>query len=273
MVYECEKCNAPLPPGVRACPKCGEAFDDAVPADAEVPQRGFRPSNTPPSSPQYQAPAPSVPSTSVPAQVYVPPVYAAPVANTPALARGWVMVLTFFFCFPLFLIGVWQRPDWSRGAKALATAAFVIMLCILAAVNNTASHDLTSSSSTALPSVSPSQSEPSPSAPVAAPAQTSESTPAPDAGDTAAKPDLEVVDHKSVSDEYARYIVGTVRNNTDHSYSYAQVEINLYDKSGSQVGSTVANINNLAPHGLWKFKAAVLEDNAVRSEIKDVTGF
>lgn len=42
MVYECEKCAAPLPAGVRACPKCGDAFEEDVPADAEVPSRGFK---------------------------------------------------------------------------------------------------------------------------------------------------------------------------------------------------------------------------------------
>ncbi len=41
MVYECDQCAAPLPPGVRVCPKCGDAFDETVPADAEVPTRGF----------------------------------------------------------------------------------------------------------------------------------------------------------------------------------------------------------------------------------------
>ncbi len=266
MVYECEKCNVPLPPGVRACPNCGEAFDDVVPADAEVPQRGFRPSNASAGSTQYQAPTPPMPQPPNPI-----PVYAAPATTTPALARGWVMVLTFLFCFPLFIIGVWQRPDWSRGAKALATVAFVIMLCIIAGINNATSNNTSPSSSSA--PLMPTQHSPSsakyspPAAPDTAP------SPAPDASDTESKPDLEVIDHKSVSEEYGRSVVGTVRNNTDHNYGYAQVEINLYDKSGSQVGSTVANINNLAPHSLWKFKAPILEDSAVRFEIKDVTGF
>ena len=41
MVYECDQCHAPLPPSVTICPKCGEQFDNKVPADAEVPKRGF----------------------------------------------------------------------------------------------------------------------------------------------------------------------------------------------------------------------------------------
>ena len=34
MIYECERCEAVLRPGLIACPRCGEAFDEPVPADA-----------------------------------------------------------------------------------------------------------------------------------------------------------------------------------------------------------------------------------------------
>lgn len=43
MVYECEKCGAALPAGALACPKCGDDFDEAVPQDAKVQKRGWRP--------------------------------------------------------------------------------------------------------------------------------------------------------------------------------------------------------------------------------------
>lgn len=89
----------------------------------------------------------------------------------------------------------------------------------------------------------------------------------------AGKPKLEVLDHKVESDEYTRYVVGTVKNNTKKEYGYVQVEINLYDKDGAQVGSTLANANNLEAGGTWKFKAFVLEENAASYKIKDVTGF
>ena len=45
MVYECDQCNAALPAGARACPRCGELFEEAVPADAVVPRRGFHPAS------------------------------------------------------------------------------------------------------------------------------------------------------------------------------------------------------------------------------------
>jgi hypothetical protein len=84
---------------------------------------------------------------------------------------------------------------------------------------------------------------------------------------------LVVVSHKAIADEYSRYVVGIVKNNSNKHYKYVQVEINLYDKSGAQVGSTIANVNNLEPHGTWKFKAIIMEDNTKRYQIKGITAF
>lgn len=87
------------------------------------------------------------------------------------------------------------------------------------------------------------------------------------------KPDLEVLETHSVSEGFARYVAGTVKNNSGRKYGYAQVEINLYDKDGNQVGSTLANVNNLEPGATWKFKAIILEDSATSFKVKGVTGF
>lgn len=85
---------------------------------------------------------------------------------------------------------------------------------------------------------------------------------------------LTVVSFNWATEEYgSRYLVGTVKNNTDKQYSYVQVEFNLYDNSGAQVGSTADNINNLEPHGTWKFKAMVMEEKATRAKLKGITGF
>ena len=67
--------------------------------------------------------------------------------------------------------------------------------------------------------------------------------------------------------------MGTVKNNTKKQYKYVQVEINLYDKDGNQVGSTMSNVNNLEPGATWKFKAPVFEEKAASFKIKEVTGF
>ncbi len=94
----------------------------------------------------------------------------------------------------------------------------------------------------------------------------------PAASDKVKTPDLEVIEHTTESDSFSTYIVGKVKNNTDKQFSYAQVEINLYDAEGAQVGSTIDNTNNLEPGGTWKFKAITTEEFATY-KIKDVTGF
>ena len=70
-----------------------------------------------------------------------------------------------------------------------------------------------------------------------------------------------------------RVIQGTVRNNTGRNYKYVQVEINLYDDAGTQVGSTLANVNNLEPNAIWRFEAFVLQESATQAKVQDVTGF
>lgn len=70
------------------------------------------------------------------------------------------------------------------------------------------------------------------------------------------------------------YVAGTIRNNTDHSYNYAQVEINILNKDGSVADSTFANVNNLEPGQKWKFKAGVMSPKeGMTFKIKNVTGF
>lgn len=89
------------------------------------------------------------------------------------------------------------------------------------------------------------------------------------------KPQLEILNsyNCSVSSYGGRAVCGTVINNTGKTFSYAQVEVNLYDKNGIQIGSTLDNINNLAPNAKWGFKAAIIDDRAASYKIMDVTGF
>jgi len=68
-------------------------------------------------------------------------------------------------------------------------------------------------------------------------------------------------------------VVGTLKNNTNKQHGYAQVEFNLYDDAGTQVGSTIANINNLEPGGTWGFEAPVLEGRATQAKLKGITSF
>lgn len=78
------------------------------------------------------------------------------------------------------------------------------------------------------------------------------------------------------SDGFAFYIEGGIRNNTNKQYSYVQVSFNLYDKNGVQIGTALANVNNLEPNGVWKFKAIGLggEANDVKTyKLMEIVGY
>ncbi len=77
------------------------------------------------------------------------------------------------------------------------------------------------------------------------------------------------------SNGFAVYIDGTLTNNTENEVGYIQVEYNLYDADGAQVGTALANTNNLQPGGTWKFEAlgTASPDEVVSFELIDVTGF
>ncbi len=86
------------------------------------------------------------------------------------------------------------------------------------------------------------------------------------------KPDLEVLEFEVTSDDFVRYGVGRIKNNTDKTYSYVQVSINMY-KDDALVGSTLDNVNNLGPGEVWEFKALILSDEANYFKVYEVTGF
>lgn len=86
------------------------------------------------------------------------------------------------------------------------------------------------------------------------------------------KTDLEILEYSDTSDGYVRYITGKVKNNTDKTYSYVQVSVNLY-KDDALLGSTLANANNLGPGEVWEFHAPVLYEDCNRYKIVEVTGY
>lgn len=85
---------------------------------------------------------------------------------------------------------------------------------------------------------------------------------------------LQVFDDQAVDGvDNSRYVVGTVKNTSKKHYKYVRVEIDLYNQTGKQVGSTMAKTDNLEPYGIWRFKAIILEDSAKKFRIKSVKGF
>ena len=77
------------------------------------------------------------------------------------------------------------------------------------------------------------------------------------------------------SNPYGVKITGILVNNTDEDKSYLQIEYNLYDADGAQIGTALANINNLKAGGTWKFEAASMEkpEDVANWERVDVSGF
>lgn len=53
-------------------------------------------------------------------------------------------------------------------------------------------------------------------------------------------------------------IKGSYKNISGKTLSYAQVTFALYDDEGAQIGTAVANINNLTADSVWKYSAVAL---------------
>lgn len=111
---------------------------------------------------------------------------------------------------------------------------------------------------------------------------TTETTASEAASTEAASTEAAPVEDYTVSDEtldtsnpYAAYITGTLTNNKDTDVSYVQVEYVLYDADGAQIGTALANTNNLKAGGSWKYEACVTADAAsiASFELAEITGF
>jgi len=68
-------------------------------------------------------------------------------------------------------------------------------------------------------------------------------------------------------------ITGIVENRRKRKLSYAQISFNLYDSSGAQIGSAIANINGLEPGGKWKFEATTFGTDFDKYKFSELSGF
>lgn len=82
-----------------------------------------------------------------------------------------------------------------------------------------------------------------------------------------------LIDSEGSFDGVAYYVTGTIKNNTNKQYAYVQVTFNLYDDDGAQIGTAMANINNLEANGTWKFKALGITENVASYKLMDITGW
>lgn len=83
--------------------------------------------------------------------------------------------------------------------------------------------------------------------------------------------DVRVENLNIKADELGRSITGTVVNTTEKSFTYVEVDFNLYDAAGNQVGDTMTNVQNLEPHGSWNFEARILEEKTASYRLTKVT--
>lgn len=110
--------------------------------------------------------------------------------------------------------------------------------------------------------------------------QTSDETSvaAPAAGETTAaeSADKYSIDGEELTgDAYSCKISGVYTNKAGKDLNYVQVSYNLFDADGNQIGTALANTNNLADGGTWKFEAfgSAAVDEVASYKIGDVTGF
>lgn len=82
-----------------------------------------------------------------------------------------------------------------------------------------------------------------------------------------------VEEPKMVKKDYSTYIVGTIKNNSGSDKGYIQISFTLYDADGNNIGTALANTNNLKDGGTWKFEAIVLEDDVASFELNEITGY
>lgn len=65
---------------------------------------------------------------------------------------------------------------------------------------------------------------------------------------------------------YSATIKGVAVNTSGHDLSYASVEFSVYDASGNNLGTALANINNLGQGDSWRFEAALFDFPSTRPD-------
>ena len=186
-----------------------------------------------------------------------------------ALLSSWVPIINnLSFIFALVgavfaVVGLVVTLRGKKSGRGLAIASVVVNVAAVAIVLATQS-----AYSAAIDEAASSTVQTSDGASAAAPA----------AGETtSAEPaDKYSIDGEELTgDAYSCKISGVYTNKADKDLSYVQVSYNLFDADGNQIGTALANTNNLADGGTWKFEAfgSAAVDQVASYKIGDVTGF
>jgi hypothetical protein len=366
MVYECEKCGTALPSGVIACPQCGEAFDEAVPTDAEVPKKGFsvRLANIAPiiqTAPLGAEVKPAQPLLFPMLQLIEPkqavgllgaiilfvgtfaPIVSFPVVGSQnyfqngkgdgtiliglavvsallALLKKYeglwltgvvsfgVLAFTFFNLQakitgmdasmqadladnPFAVIGNVMlqsiQLQWGWAVLVIGTLILIAAAAMRIGMTSKRSYVIPVASGILLillvsgslaytkhqkdqfllelkvKSDQEAQSEKA--------QQNAEQTEQQAKQDAVNK--LNLLDWRwDNSDQFSRYLVGSVRNDSDRNITFVSIEFDLLDASGNKVGSAEDIINSLSPGEAWKFRAMAGPETASRAQLSSLKG-
>ena len=186
-----------------------------------------------------------------------------------ALVSSWVPIinnLSFIFALvgvAFAVVGLVGTLRGKKSGRGLAIASVAVNVAAVAIVLATQS-----AYSAAIDEAASGTVQTSDGASAAAPAAE---------GTTSAEPaDKYSIDGEELSgDAYSCKISGVYTNKAGKDLSYVQVSYNLFDADGNQIGTALANTNNLADGGTWKFEAfgSVAVDEVASYKIGDVTGF
>ena len=67
------------------------------------------------------------------------------------------------------------------------------------------------------------------------------------------------------------YVTGAIRNKTDETIPYLHVKVVCLDKGGVEVGTALDANSNLAPKGVWKFRAVAPNGNTATAKVLEIS--
>jgi len=103
-------------------------------------------------------------------------------------------------------------------------------------------------------------------------AKATQTAPPPPAPAGAIDPNLQLLDSQVVHEQFGDYLVCTVKNATAGQYAFVEIDFNLYDKDGAQIGHAGTSTVNLEPGGLWKIKIPFVSKQAATFKLKVLKG-
>lgn len=86
------------------------------------------------------------------------------------------------------------------------------------------------------------------------------------------KEKLETLKVYSCHESIFEAVCGEVKNNADRSVFFVSVDISLYDHNGNVVSTINDFIDEIRPNQIWRFKALIDTEDAVRYEYNGVSG-